>query len=719
MFNYFTLENFDFKNKIVGVRIDINSPVINGKVILNERITQSCITINELVKKGAKIILLAHQGRMGKSDFVSLKEHCKLLSKELNKNIDFIDDLYSEKVVKKIDSLNQEEIILLENLRFYDDEINFSKRENKLTKLQNHFDFYVFDAFSLSHRKQASVINFNNIPNIAGRLMEKELKGLSRIEKTNKPHIFLFGGAKPDDLITLIDKGLKSNSCDLVLLTGVIGEIALKIKGYDLGKKIKYLKEHDFLVIEDQLKKLLEKYGDKIIFPKDVAIFDGKSRIEIDIEDLDKNKKLINEYSIQDIGSKTISYYKLFFKMAGSIYFKGPCGNFEFKEFEKGTKEILKEVISSNSFTFMGGGHSITAASMFKVLDKFSYTSLAGGALVKFLSNEKLFGVENLETSYVKFDKIYEDFVVVGSNVLDYFVTAPKYFREIQLGEKIRVDENFKASIGGGGINVSVCLSKLGGKVGYLGKLSYESYNQIKEDLDSHNIRLIESKKTRTPASKSILLDTKDGDRVIFTFRGQNQYLSIDDFNSEDFRANHYYFTSLQGESFNTQLKLAKLIRKRNLHAKICYNTSSSLVQKESKLKNLINQCDILILNYEEAQAFLKNDTPSVSACLQKLKKLVNELVIITDGSNGSYCYDGDREYFTKAIKPKKIIDTTGAGDSFGGTFFYFYSKGYGVEKSLEFAATNSSSVVSKKGAQPGLLDYKEILKKTKSFQIK
>ena len=711
MFRYFTLDDFEFKSKAVGVRVDINSPIIEGKVILNERITQSAITLKELSEKGAKVIVLAHQGRAGKSDCVSLKEHSILLSKETGKKVDFISEIYSKKVEEKINSLKAGDILVLENLRFSDDETDLKKKDNNILKLQNLLDFYVFDAFSVSHREQTSVVGFTKIPNIAGRLMQKELMGLNKLTETKSPHMFVFGGAKPDDLVELIEADLKLGKVDQILLTGVIGEIALSIKGAYIGKKFDFLKTHEFLTSSDRIKLLLEKYPDKFLIPRDVAVFDGKNRVEIKLSDMKSGNDLLDKYLINDIGKETVEFYSSVMKSAGSIYFKGPAGNFEETGLDVGTNGLIKAMAESKAFVFMGGGHSVTAVQKLKLLDKFSYVSLAGGALVVFLSGKSLPGVEVLVKSHDRFEKVYEDFIVVGSNTIDMSITTSKNFNEIHLGDKVRIDDDARTTIGGGGINVSICLSRLGARCGYLGKISYENADKIKDLLSKNKIVLIESKLSKRPCAKSFIVETKDEDRVIFTYRGQNEYLELHDFNVNAFRSNNFYFNSFTGSSFLTQIELSKIIKKKNKNAIICYNPSSYLIKSEPKIYDLIKLSDILILNYEEAEELTK--LSGVSSCLKKIKENVSKIVIITDGVNGAYAYDGEEETYTSAVIPKKVVDTTGAGDSFAATFFFFYVKGFGIKKSLEYAAINASANVEVKGSQDGLLYYEDIVKRS------
>lgn len=707
MFRYFTLDSFDFSKKTVGVRVDINSPIIDGKIVLNERIVEHSQTLKELSKKGAKVVILAHQGRKGDSDCVSLLEHSKFLSKEIGKKVEFIDQIYSKKVEEKIKSMKEADILLLENLRFIDDETEITKKDNQILKLEKLFDYYVIDAFSVAHRKQTSMTGFSKIPLIAGKIMEKELLGLNQISELKKPSVYVLGGAKPDDLIEILEANLSANKIDYILLSGVIGEIGLMTQGYSLGKKEQLLKEKDYLKSFDRIYKLIKNNSAKFVLPKDVAIFDGKKRIEIPVELLSQNKDLLDKYPTFDIGKKSIEFFANMLKNSGSIYFKGPAGNFEDKNFEYGSREIIKAIIKSGAFTYMGGGHSITAVSKFAKISDFSYVSLAGGALVHFLSGKNLPGVEVLQQSFEKYESNYEDFLVVGSNTLDICITAPVNYSQIHLGDKIRIEEDFKTTVGGGGINVSICLSRLGAKVNYLGKISFECTDKIHDILKKDKVGIVEAKLSKRPCAKSILLDTKDDDRIIFTYRGQNSYLEEKDFDINKISAKNIYFNSLSGQSFQTMLFIAKHFRKNKKNTKICFNPSSHLIANEKNFKTLAKCANILVLNLEEAQSYSSKIT--IDDCLKEIKKDILDVVVITDGANGAFAYDGEIIYYIKAIKPKKIVDTTGAGDGFAGTFFYFYTKGFGIQKSLEMAAKNSSSVIEYKGAQDGLKYYSDL----------
>jgi phosphoglycerate kinase len=708
MYSYFTLDSFDFKNKVVAIRVDINSPIKNGKVILNERIIQACETISELVGLGAKVLVLGHQGRRGKSDFLSLKNHKKFLEAELGFKIGFSSEVFSSNVLGSVEKMDFGSVLLLENVRFFEGEKKF---ENVFSDLDNVIDYFINDAFSVSHRAQKSVVGFSKTICVAGRLLERELKNLNLISYTKSPHSYILGGAKPDDLIDLIEIGFKNKLVDNIFLTGIIGEVALKCLGYNLGCKEIFLQEHGFLSVEKKLGELLKKYKSKLFVPKDLALVSSDKRIEISVSDLElpKFKKLVSKNMLCDIGVETVKYYSMILEHSRSIYLKGPCGNFEEKFCDVGTKKLFKAITDLDAFSFMGGGHSVTAASSLGFFDKFDYVSLAGGALVNFICSKPLPGVSILEKSY-DVHKGFCDYFVMGSNVLDETIDLDEKLADVSLGEKIRVSKDFKKTVGGGGVNISLALSKLGARVDYLGKHSFDSYNFVKSDLEKGGVTCVDSKISKVGCAKSVILDTRDNDRVIFTFRGQNSLLDMSDFDINSFKSNYFYLTSLQGRSFDTQLKFIDKIRRRNKKAIFCYGASSTLVGKEPRLNSLIKKCDIIILNFDEAQVLASCD--SIGDCLRKIYSIGLSVVVITDGSNGSYVFDGEKEYFYAGEKPRRVVDATGAGDCFGATFFYFYTKGYPIKKAMEFATKNAVSVIGKKGAHLGLLDFSSITKK-------
>lgn len=723
MYQFLTLRNFDLKGKVVGVRVDINSPIIKGKVVSSERIVDHAKTIKELSEKGAKVVVLAHQGRKGKPDCLSLEAHTKLLAQYTKRKINFVPDVFSPQVLSTISSMGDGEIVVLENLRFYDDETQPEKKDNIILQLEPYFDYYVFDAFSVAHRNQTSVLGFTQVPALAGLVMEKELLGINKILETKSPHVYFFGGAKADDLIDLLEVALPKGDVDFVLLSGVIGELALIVRGYELGGKVNFLRDRGFLEPLPRLKKLMDKYADNFILPEDVAVVEGGTRIEIAVNDLVNNKELLDRAMIQDIGARTVSKYKAIMDNAGSVYLKGTAGNFEESKLTQyGTREIMKTAANSPAFTFLGGGHTVTAAEMFKVKDKFSYLSLAGGALVAVLSGKTLPGIQLLENSFNTYEKHVEDFIVVGSHVQDTFVDLPRKLADLELGDKVRIKSNFRKAFGGGGMNTSMCLNHLGVKVAYLGKFSTENMEELKSEAKKKNLKLIETKPTKTPCDKSVILDTAEADRVIFAYRGNSSKLKFSDFNVKDLKTKNYYFSSLLEESLQTQISLAKYIRR--THGKsmtkplIFYNPGSYVIRNEPEILKLVSLVDVLILNYDEAQEILQEEGLGISDCLVKLFKYVGKAVVITDGAHGAYAYDGEKEYFQKSVSFSKKVYATGAGDCFSSTFSYFYSIGKPLKQCLGYAAINAASLITKPGAQSGFLTYKELTRKAKELNF-
>lgn len=362
---YKTLDSFNFKNKTVLVRIDINSEVKNKKITPSERLFAPLRTINELRKKKAKIVLLAHQGRKGNSDFINLKQHAKYLK------VKFINDIIGNKAIHAIKSLKPGQVILLDNVRKLNDELNPSKH-NIITKtLVPLLNYYVNDAFSVSHRNQTSITEFPKyLKSCIGRTMENELKHLNKLKMKNT--VYILGGAKPEDVALLMKK-------KHVLTAGVPAIVALLKKGHNLGA------END-----RKDKSLYSKIGN-VIVPVDLAINMNGKRKEL------KLSQFPSKYRALDIGTETINNYVKIIKNAKSVFLKGPPGYYSIKGFEKGTREILKAMEKTKAFTVISGGHTTTALEKFKIKkSKISYISLSGGALVYYLAGKTLPGLEAL-----------------------------------------------------------------------------------------------------------------------------------------------------------------------------------------------------------------------------------------------------------------------------------------------------------------------------------
>lgn len=402
-----TMDDFDFKDKIVLVRVDFNSAVdLETKRILNDtRIRAHAeTTIKELVQMDAKTVILAHQGRPGEPDFIPLKQHAKILGKILGKPVKYVDDVFGEKAKKAITELKSSEVLVLENVRTYPEERKKGTPEEHaksefVQKLAPLADAFVNDAFAAAHRGHISIVGFTAVlPSVAGRIMERELRALSKVlEAPEKPCVYILGGAKADDSLEISRYVLENNIADQILTGGVVGHLFLAAKGLDLGKpNMELLEKWELMELVPGIQKLMNTYPGKIETPTDVAVEVRGSRKEITVEELP------TDHPAYDIGTKTIKEYKNIISSAKSIVISGPVGVFENKEFVMGTREILKAIAASEAFSLVGGGHTVAAVEKLKLADEMSYISTAGGALIEFLMGKRLAGVVALEKAAAK-----------------------------------------------------------------------------------------------------------------------------------------------------------------------------------------------------------------------------------------------------------------------------------------------------------------------------
>ncbi len=398
-----TLDDFNLEDKTVILRVDFNLPLDKNtfEILDTTRIKLVLPTINELIKKEAKIVIIAHQGRQGSWDFISLEKHANALEKLLKKKVKFIDDIYGQKAKNAIKNLEKKDILFLDNVRKISSETDKKSAEehSKSELIQNLYplaDLFVNDAFAAAHRKQCSLIGFTEVlPSCAGRLMEKELTTLEKVVKNpEKPAVFLFGGAKFSDIIVTIDRVISNKTADKVVLTGLPANAFLKSEGYELGKineesLTQEGNEEQFTLI----KKLYSKYKNEIYLPIDFGIEKNNQRHEISLDELPTDCNLF------DIGEKTIEKFKTVLSNAKTVFLSGPCGVFENSNFRKGTEKIFNFVANSNAFSIVGGGHTVAAIEQLNLREKISHISTGGGSLEKFMMGEKLPVVEALKNA--------------------------------------------------------------------------------------------------------------------------------------------------------------------------------------------------------------------------------------------------------------------------------------------------------------------------------
>ena len=402
MVDFNTIDDFDIEDKTVLVRIDINSPVdpSSGIILDDTRLKLHAQTVKELSNKGAKVVLLAHQSRPGKKDFTTLSQHAQALSDILNLRVKYADSLFSNAAKEAIKSLKPHEILLLENARFFSEEsLSRTPEEQSKTLLVRHLspliDYFVNDAFAAAHRSQASLVGFTvDTPSAAGRVMEKELTVIQdALDNVEHPCVFLLGGMKPEDSIDVMENVLGNGTADSILTTGIVGNIVLWAAGVDIGQVNKdFIASRGYGDMVEKAKELIDRFGDKVKYPIDVACDIEGQRVDIDFKEI-PNK------SIFDIGVKTISYYAKEIRDAKYIFANGPAGVFEDPKFSMGTEDLINAMATSKGFTLIGGGHIAAATAGLGLEEHMSHLSSGGGACISMLAGKKLAAVEALKNS--------------------------------------------------------------------------------------------------------------------------------------------------------------------------------------------------------------------------------------------------------------------------------------------------------------------------------
>jgi len=404
----------DLRGKTVFVRVDLNSPTDpkTGKVDLNPRFTAHAETVKLLAQKGAKVVVLAHQGRKGDEDCISLGGHARILSKLIGKKVLFKTDakVVSPATIKAIRGLKPGQVMLLDNVRFLDDEaVQRTAQEHANSELVRALaplaQVFVQDAWSNAHRAHASMVGFATlVPSYAGPVFERELAAAQKASgHADHPVTYVLGGSKPEDVIKLMQYSLENMVVDKILTSGVIGEMCLIARGNQLpAAKMEELKAAGFMHQLLALRDLIHLHNDKIETPFDFAYIDesGK-RCEFLLTSLAGSPN-----PVYDIGTKTARKYAKACNNSKTVFMKGPCGKYEQEAFQHGTKTVLEAIANCKAYTLIGGGHTLTALEKFNIpKEKISFISLAGGALLEFLQGNTLPAVAALELSAKKFGK--------------------------------------------------------------------------------------------------------------------------------------------------------------------------------------------------------------------------------------------------------------------------------------------------------------------------
>ena len=382
-----SVKSTDIKNKKVFLRVDFNVDLDEkGNILSDFRIKAVIPTIQFLLSADVgKIIIASHLGKpKGKDEKLSLKSIAEYLGKLLNQPVVFVDDCIGEKVKLEIEKSPLQSIIVLENLRFYEGEesnnMDFAK------ELANLADIFVNDAFGVCHRENASIVAITNfLPSYAGLLLEKEIENLDKINNNfEKPLVLILGGAKISTKLPLINKFL--DKADKILLGGGLVNTILKANGKEIGQSIfesELLKEAQVLNAEN------------IIMPNDFLI--GKSLNDNQARAVLAGNVNINDW-ILDIGPETLNNFVKIISNAKTIVWNGPVGYSENPVFRQGTNKIIEAIVSSQVFSVVGGGETLLALEQAKVLEKISFVSTGGGAMLSYLSGEEMPGLKYLNS---------------------------------------------------------------------------------------------------------------------------------------------------------------------------------------------------------------------------------------------------------------------------------------------------------------------------------
>lgn len=385
------LKNMYVDNKRILLRCDFNVPMVNGNITDESKIIKSLETINYLLSKNCKIILLSHLGRVkteedkAKNSLMPVKNSLERL---LNKSIKFANDILSEETKNMALNLQSKEILLLENTRFLDipNKWESTLNEEVAKKIASLGEIFVFDAFAVAHRNHTTVTGIPKyLPNCLGFLVEKEKNMLdSIILNPQKPFTVIMGGAKVDDKLKIIKSLLPK--CEHLLVSGGIANSFLNALGLNVGASLKT----DNPDITSELKSLMLKYKEKFAFPLDAIVTttydntpDMKNINEIDTNDI-----------IKDIGSNTIRKYKDIIMSSKTVFINGTMGIYEEKAFANGTSEIFNILKEIKQNVVIGGGDTLGALNTLGFKDIFPNISSGGGATLEYIANGHLPGIE-------------------------------------------------------------------------------------------------------------------------------------------------------------------------------------------------------------------------------------------------------------------------------------------------------------------------------------
>lgn len=388
-----TVKDIDVHGKRVLVRVDFNVPLDDLKQITDDtRIRSALPTIQYLVGEGAKVILASHFGRpKGQVNLkYSLAPVATRLSELLGQKVPLAQDCIGQEVMNQVEALEQGQVLLLENVRFHDEEERNNPEFAK--QLASLAEVYVNDAFGTAHRAHASTEGVAHyIPAVAGFLMQKEVEVMGKaLENPARPFVAIIGGAKVSDKIGVIENLL--NKVNVLIIGGGMANTFLKAQGYAVGKS---LIEEDKVPLAAELLEKAKKLGVVIALPQDVVL---AKEFKADAEHRTARVDQIEDEEMAlDIGPLSSQEFAQYIADAQTIVWNGPMGVFEMANFAKGTEKVAQAVAACSGTTIVGGGDSVAAVEKMGVADQLTHISTGGGASLEFLEGKVLPGVAALE----------------------------------------------------------------------------------------------------------------------------------------------------------------------------------------------------------------------------------------------------------------------------------------------------------------------------------
>lgn len=389
-----TIKDIDVAGKKVLVRVDFNVPLNDKKEITDDtRIVAAVPTIEYLLKQKAKVILCSHLGRPD-GEFnpkYSLAPVAAKLKKLFDCKVTFAQDVIGDSAKAAVDSLEEGEIVLLENLRYHKEETKNAPEFAK--KLASYAEVFVNDAFGAAHRAHASTTGVADyIPAVAGFLIEKELKALGgALDNPTRPFLAILGGAKVSDKIGVIENLI--TKVDWIILGGGMAYTFLKAKGYEVGNS---LVDEERVELAAGLLKKASKKNVEIYLPVDSVIadkFDAKAKTQVVPSD-----EITPEWMGLDIGPSSRMLFADKIRKAKTVIWNGPMGVFEMEPFAEGTKTVSKVMAETDAMTIIGGGDSAAAVKIFGYADSIDHISTGGGASLEFLEGKELPGIAVLKS---------------------------------------------------------------------------------------------------------------------------------------------------------------------------------------------------------------------------------------------------------------------------------------------------------------------------------